>query len=73
MLRSIVRSRKLRTIGSVIDVSPMGNYSDLLPIGSTCDRIGEYWRATDRYIGAAIDRDDEKQIRRRNRGDLTPA
>lgn len=73
MLKAIIRSRKLRAIGSVIDVSPVGDYSELMPIGSACERIGKYWEATDQYIGNSLERNDEKPDRRRNRGDLTTA
>jgi hypothetical protein len=73
MLKAIIKSRKLRAFGSVIDVSPVGDYSELMPIGSACERIGKYWEATDQYIGSSLERNDEKPDRRRNRGDLTTA
>lgn len=72
MLKAIIRSRKLRAFGSVIDVSPLGDYSELMPVGSACDRIGKYWEAVDQHVGNAIERDD-KQPSRRNRRDLTTA
>lgn len=73
MLKAIIRSRKLRAFGSVIDASPIGDYSDLMPIGSACERIGKYWEATDQYVGSALERNDEKPNRGRDRSDLTTA
>ncbi|MDB5996858.1 MAG: hypothetical protein JWP42_3994 [Pseudomonas sp.] len=73
MLKAIIKSRNLRSFGSVIDIAPMGDYSALMPVGSACDRIGQYWEATDLYIGNSIEQDDEKPEGRRTRRDLTAA
>lgn len=73
MLKAIIKSRRLRAFGSVIDVSPMGDYSALMPEGSASERIGQYWEATDRFIGNSIERDDEKPKAGRDRSDLTTA
>lgn len=73
MLKAIIRSRTLRAVGSVIDVSPAGDYSDLMPAGSACERIGKYWEATDKHTGNAIERNDEKSNGRRNRSDFPTA
>ena len=66
MLAAIMRSKKLRAIGSVMDVCPLGDYSEHLPSVTTSAAIGAYWKEVGKYLGKAIEQHDEASKHSRN-------
>lgn len=55
MLTAIIRSKKLRAIGSAMDVCPTGDYSEHVPVVSASAAIGGYWTEVGKYLGTAIE------------------
>lgn len=62
-MKAMINSRTLRAFSSVIDLSPIGNYSELMPKGSREDRLAAYWQETANYLDKAIGRHDQKAKR----------
>lgn len=74
MISMMVRkSRKLRAYGSVMDVLPLGDYSELMPQGRQSDRIAKYWISTGQYVGKAIGQYEQKAERRASEQNLATA
>jgi hypothetical protein len=59
MLKVIIRSRTLRAMGSVIDLLPVGDYSEHMPNGNCSARIAGHWQSSGNYLRKAIDQYDE--------------
>lgn len=59
MLAAIMRSKKLRAIGSVMDLCPLGDYSEHVPSVSASEAIGTYWKETGKYLGTAIEQHNQ--------------
>jgi hypothetical protein len=68
MLTAIIKSRKLRAIGSVMDVLPMGDYSEYMPSGKQAT-IKQYWEESGKFLGTAIEQHNKAPKRRRNESD----
>lgn len=59
MLAAIMKSKKLRAIGSVMDISPVGDYSEHIPSEAPSVTIGVYWKEVGKYLGTAIEQHDK--------------
>lgn len=59
MLNRIIRSRKMRAYGSIIDLLPSGDYSEHMPKGNRSELLETYWKSTGKYIGIAIEQHDK--------------
>ncbi|MDH1012014.1 hypothetical protein N5J43_16835 [Pseudomonas nicosulfuronedens] len=55
LLTNLLKSRYLHAMGSVMDISPVGDYRDHLPQGSVQARLDSYWKATGSYLEAALE------------------
>lgn len=66
MLAAIIRSKKLRAIGSVMDVCPLGDYSEHVPASNHSVAINGYWKEVGKYIGTAIEQHDKAPKHSRN-------
>lgn len=66
MLAAILRSKKLRSIGSVMDICPLGDYSEHLPVANPSVAIAAYWKEAGKYLGTAIEQHDKTPKHSRN-------
>ena len=66
MLAAILRSKKLRSIGSVMDICPLGDYSEHLPVATPSVAIAAYWKEAGKYLGTAIEQHDKTSKHSRN-------
>lgn len=66
MLAIILRSKKLRAIGSVMDVCPLGDYSDHVPTVHSPAVIAAYWKEAGKYLGTAIEQHHKESKHSRN-------
>jgi hypothetical protein len=66
MLAAILRSKKLRAIGSVVDVCPLGDYSEHVPTERPSVAIAAYWKEAGKYLGTAIEQHDKAAKHSRN-------
>lgn len=59
MLNVIIRSRTFRAMGSVIDLQPVGDYSEHMPTGRCSTRVASHWKAAGDYLRKSIEQHDE--------------
>ncbi|MBA6065676.1 hypothetical protein [Pseudomonas mosselii] len=73
MINAVIKSRRLRAIGSVVDMLPLGDYSEYMPTEPRTVRIKGYWKSTGHYVGKAIEQYDQDARRRRIDADCQTA
>lgn len=74
MLNKVLfKRRKMRALGSVVDLLPLGDYSEYMPTGNQSVRITRYWKSTGQYVGKAIEQYDTDTGRCRLESDCQPA
>lgn len=61
MFNAVIKSRRLRAIGSVVDMLPLGDYSEYMPTETYSVRIKGYWKSTGKYVGNAIEQHDQNE------------
>lgn len=64
----MLRTRNKRAalaMGSVMEIWPVGSYSQYIPKGSAEQRLGQYWKATGEYLSSAVKRYQHEQRSRR--------
>jgi len=66
MLTGFMKSRTARAIGSVMDVYPVGDYSEHSNLSSPSVAIAAYWKETGKYLGNAIEQHDKTSEHSRN-------
>ncbi len=66
MLTVFMKSRTVRAIGSVMDVYPVGDYSEHSGSSSPSVAIATYWKETGKYLGNAIEQHDKEPGHSRN-------
>ncbi|SFX16949.1 hypothetical protein SAMN03159390_00606 [Pseudomonas sp. NFACC49-2] len=73
MIHRILKSRKLRAYGSVIDLLPSGDYSEHMPKRNQIHSIEKYWINTGKYLGKEIEQHDKNSGRSRIESDCQTA
>lgn len=73
MWNAVLKRRNMRAIGSVIDLLPLGDYSEYMPTEPQSVRITRYWKSTGQYVGKAIEQYDTNTRRSRLESDCHPA
>lgn len=73
MLNRIIKSRKLRAYGSIIDLLPSGDYSEHMPKGKQADSVAGYWISAGKYLGTAIEQHDKNPRHSRIESDCQTA
>lgn len=73
MISAVIKSRRLRAIGSIVDMLPLGDYSEYMPTEPRTVRIKGYWKSTGSYVGKAIEQYDQNEGRRKIDSDCQPA
>lgn len=73
MNNAVLKSRRLRAFGSVVDMLPLGDYSDYMPTETYAVRITGYWKSAGKYVGKAIEQHDKNKRHGRIDSDCHPA
>lgn len=58
--------RFLRAVGSIIDISPSGNYSEYRQVTADNESIGSDWRVVGDYLRGAVIEHGQKKTNQKN-------